>query len=988
MSMNRASVTARRARRARRDPWGRTSLAIIIGLTLAVLAGAYPYYRQETAEVRGREFQALAAVGGLKSGQVLRWRKERLFNAERVAASPQIRQLLADVLRDPGNPGSLAALRDRLQLELTGDQYREVLMFTPDGRVLTSVASAPGSSSAPVDAATQQAIAAALAGREAVLSDLYRGPDGVVQIDVAIAERDTAGPPMAVAVLRSDAADYLFPLIQSWPTPSRSAETLLVQRAGDDVVYLNVPRHRPGSALSQRMPMSRADSPAVQAALGRRGSFEGQSYSGAAVLADLEVVPGSPWFIVAQIDADEALAEQYYRAGEIVIIAGLFLLLAVTAIVSRQRQVKLIGSLVESEREQREVQEAGHIGSYIFDIPSDIWTSSAVLDGIFGIDAAYPRTSEGWAALVHPFDRDEMRAYMRGVIGEHRRFDREYRIVRADDGEERWVLGLGDVEYGADGAPQRMVGAIQDITERRLAQAAKRESDARYRDMFDANPHVMWVFDAETLSFLAVNDAAVAHYGYSREEFLSMTVADIRPPGDLPHLQDSIARAEKTKGIDHIWARHRKRDGTLIDVEITSHPAELGGRRARVVTVYDVTERKQAEAVKTHLEAQLRQSQKMEAIGRLAGGIAHDFNNLLTIIMNTADFASADLKQDDPLRADLEEIHSAGQRAAALTGQLLAFSRKQVLKGDIVQLNTLIANLQPMLARVLGEDLALVVDADKDLGCVRADAGQLEQVIMNFAVNARDAMPEGGTLTFETRNVVLDDADVARNSLMRPGPHVRLTVRDTGVGMDEATRAHVFEPFFTTKERGKGTGLGLSTVYGIVEQTGGSIDVTSEPGRGTTFTICLPRADAAAPAVASAPSPAAASGHETILIVEDEPAVLRTGARILESAGYAVLTATNGLEALRILAGHEGPVHLMLTDVVMPRMGGRELADRVAGIRPEIAIVFTSGYTDDTVLLSDLRDRATRFVGKPYRATELTRTIREALDAPHGHASA
>jgi two-component system cell cycle sensor histidine kinase/response regulator CckA len=549
------------------------------------------------------------------------------------------------------------------------------------------------------------------------------------------------------------------------------------------------------------------------------------------------------------------------------------------------------------------------------------------------------------------------------------------------------VLGLGDVEYGADGTPRRMVGAIKDITERKQAEQTLHDSVAHYREMFEANPNVMWVFDSETLRFLAVNDAAVAHYGYSRDQFLSMTVADIRPPEDLPHLRDAIARSEQTAGIDHVGARHRKQDGTLIDVEVTSHEMDFGGRRARVVTVNDTSERKKADAVRAHLEAQLRHSQKMEAVGQLAGGIAHDFNNLLTIIMTTADLASADLNQDDPLRRELEEIRSAAGRAAALTGQLLAFSRRQILKADVVQLNTLIANLQPMLARVLGADLKLAVVADESLGCVRADAGQLEQVIMNFAINARDAMPSGGTLTFKTRNVDSDAAYVALHPSMRPGPHVMLTVSDTGVGMDEATREHIFEPFFTTKELGKGTGLGLSTVFGIVEQSGGSIEVTSELGRGTTFTIWLPRVDAVQPPDAR-PTPTSVSGNETILIVEDDAAVLRMGARILGPAGYTVLTAGNGLEALGLLARYEGPVHVLLTDVVMPRMGGRELAERVAEIRPEIKVLFTSGYTDDEVLRDGVLDRAARFIGKPYRASDLRRAIREALDAPGHHARA
>lgn len=371
----------------------------------------------------------------------------------------------------------------------------------------------------------------------------------------------------------------------------------------------------------------------------------------------------------------------------------------------------------------------------------------------------------------------------------------------------------------------------------------------------------------------------------------------------------------------------------------------------------------------------------MEAVGRLAGGVAHDFNNLLTAISGHAQILLEDLPADDPARADIEEISRAADRAADLTRQLLAFSRKQMLRPQVLDPNALIGEIQKMLRRLIGEDIELITRLAPDLGAVRADPGQLEQVIMNLAVNARDAMPTGGRLLIETRNVELGEDDARRLAPLQPGPHVVLIVSDTGAGMDESTRERIFEPFFTTKEKGKGTGLGLSTVYGIVQQSGGHIWVYSEPGQGTTFKIYLPRVDAR-PEAAPAPSDAdgAHNGREVVLLVEDEDAVRSLARRILEKRGYTVLTARTGPEALRIAERHDGPIHLILTDVVMPEMSGRELAERIAPTRPDARTLFMSGYTEDDVLRRGVLNEGAAFLEKPFTPSALAQKVREVLD--------
>jgi nitrogen-specific signal transduction histidine kinase/CheY-like chemotaxis protein len=381
------------------------------------------------------------------------------------------------------------------------------------------------------------------------------------------------------------------------------------------------------------------------------------------------------------------------------------------------------------------------------------------------------------------------------------------------------------------------------------------------------------------------------------------------------------------------------------------------GRCTHLVgAVHDITERKQ-------LEAQFRQAQKMESVGQLAGGIAHDFNNLLTMINGTAELALAQLKDTDPLRVDLQEIRKAGEMAAALTRQLLAFSRKQIVQAQVMNLN-------------------LVVMPTRSLGNVKADPGQMEQVIANLAVNARDAMPRGGKLTIEMQDVEFDAEYIRQHGVtVKPGAYVMLAMSDTGIGMDDATRARIFEPFFTTKEPGKGTGLGLSTVYGIVKQTDGFIWVYSEVGLGTSFKIYLPRVAEVISAKPRSSGAAPAHGTETILLVEDLEGMRVVARRMLESVGYTVLTANNGEEALRLLDQYKETVHLMLSDVVMPGMSGRDLAEQLRALRPGMKVLYMSGYTDDAVVRHGVLHEGTPFLSKPFTAIDLTRKVREVLDS-------
>ena len=507
------------------------------------------------------------------------------------------------------------------------------------------------------------------------------------------------------------------------------------------------------------------------------------------------------------------------------------------------------------------------------------------------------------------------------------------------------VYGPSDVELAAELA-RRAATAIETA---RLVRSLE-QSEERYRLLFEASPLPMWVYDAETLRFVAVNGAAVAHYGFTTTEFLGMTTEDL----------------SSDPGI----REHRKKDGTAIDVELTAGRVEFNGRAAALVLANDVTERRA-------LEERLAQAEKMEAIGRLAGGVAHDFNNLITVISGYTEILLARTELDG--REHLAEIRHAADQAAALTRQLLAFSRRQVLHPRVVDVNEIVAGMEPMVRRIIGRDVTVAVRLATGPKTVKADRSQLERVILNLAANARDAMPTGGRLTIETGAVDFDDEFVAARGEGTAGPNVMLSVSDTGVGMSDDIQRQAFEPFFTTKEPGAGTGLGLATVFGVVKQSGGSIYVYSEPGRGTTFKVYLP-ATAPAPEEAEAPAaePAAALGSETIMLVEDDASVRTLVQVMLESKGYRVLVADGPHEAERLCTSS---VDLLLTDVIMPEVNGRSLAERLTTAAPAMRVLFMSGYSDDAVFRHGELSPDAAFIEKPFSDRALARKVREVLDA-------
>src|SRR3989441_7063418 len=558
-------------------------------------------------------------------------------------------------------------------------------------------------------------------------------------------------------------------------------------------------------------------------------------------------------------------------------------------------------------------------------------------------------------------------------------------IVSGTIGEEKAVAAMkaGASDYVSKDNLKRLVPVIEREVreaagrrERHRTEAALRASEVSYSTLVEHSPVGIYRSNTEG-RFLSVNAALVRMLGYaSAAEVLQLDIArDVyADPAERRRLLERDTYTDRQ--YDEVEATWKRKDGARLTVQLSVRAVRQGARVEYYETfVRDVTEQRR-------LQQQLVQSQKMEAVGRLAGGIAHDFNNLLTVITSYCDLLLEDLEREDPKREDVEQVRKAADGATALTRQLLAFSRQQVLAPKVVSMSTVVSGVEKMLRRVIGEDVDLAARLDPDVGSVKADVGQLEQVLMNLAVNARDAMPTGGKLTIETANAEHDPDYAREHDAAAVRRFVMLAVSDTGIGMDEATKARIFEPFFTTKEPGKGTGLGLATVYGIVQQSGGFIWVYSEPGRGTTFKIYLRRVDAPAEGGAAAASGDLPRGTETVLIVEDAAAVRAVMRHVLERQGYVVLEASNGATALELVAGHPAPIHLLLTDVIMPGLSGRQLADRLAALRPDTRVLYASGYTDDAVVRHGVLESGIAYLQKPFTTDSLARKVREVLDCP------
>ncbi|HMD67764.1 MAG TPA: ATP-binding protein [Chitinivibrionales bacterium] len=837
--------------------------ALFVLLLAAIFVTAWYYYRFQERRVVSAVQDELSAVANLKTEQIGAWRRNRLGDAQILSRRALVftengaRKSLLDYVRSMGP--ILAAYKEEYG-------YRSMIVTDTTGRVVNDMG---GTATARVYLDTV-AIRQVVAERKMRFVDFYRCPGcSRTRLDLLapLLGPDTAGAVAGVLVLVCAPENFLYPLVQTWPVPSRTAETLLLQHDGRTIVYLNELRHRKGSALRLRISVNAQGLAAAEIARGGEGLIEGMDYRGVEVFAVGRHVPDSPWYIEAKVDKEEVFAPLRAVGRTTVLVVGLVII--------------VVGSLIVS------------------------W----------------------W------------------MTRERRIFKKQY-LAEA---------GL------------------------RQAQEGLKQSEEKYRSLVDSVDDAILVVQEGTIKFL--NRRAVEVAGFSSEELMGKPFLGFIHPDDRQMVMDNYVK--RMKG-ERVPSRYEFRLGSVGGsekwVEIGAIRIDWNGRPATLNFLTDTTERRHLEKEKERLESQLRQAQKMEAIGTLAGGVAHDFNNLLSIISGYTALALEKTAESDPLHADLTQVGNAAEKAGGVVRQLLLFGRKHPILLQPVNLNNTVKSLVKMLERVIGENITVQFDAGKELWPLEGDEGTIEQVIMNLAVNARDAMPDGGKLTIRTENAAVDQEYCRQHSAGRPGRFVCLVLSDSGTGMDELIQEHIFEPFFTTKAAGKGTGLGLSVVLGIVQQHKGWIEVQSEPGKGTTFEVYFP-STSETPREKTREETLAGSlkgNGERIMLVEDHDEVRLLANEILTANGYAVLAASSAKDALALFEKENGKFNLIFSDVGLPDKSGVWLVEELLK-HGKIPVLFCSGYTDEKSNWDYMKSKNIRFLRKPYSIPDLLAAVKEVL---------
>ncbi len=1025
--------TPRHARE--RFPWGYLA-AFLFG---TVLISTFIWYQieNERQTVLANWQARVTAIAEGRARLVSDWFTARHADADVLASSPAVRALMLDGGRAGDVRSQIVPQLDRVAAAYG---YAGISLMDTQGRVL-----ARSTGAVELGRDSGEAAAVVAARTRTMRVDLFEEPTRkllLMSVPVfAEGGADPARPVMGVVALMMRPETRLFPLLTDDTVPTKTGETLLFRADGPKPSYISPLKGDTAGWSAVDRSLEALGPLAKRAAEGRDTFGEMFDYRAAPVFAATRWIAPAGWGLVLKVDREEALAD-FYQAGRLAGFGAAFLTLALGGLLfSLWRQGQRASLLRDQMKQERAIFNLkGYAEKIVASVPSGLLLLSADLrilsanrsflesfflrrDEVMGRELEHLVRAEGLVRRARevmqsgtaqhdlPFEFDVL----------HRQETRRVRVtitsIRIEEQEEARLLLI-----------------VEDLSEEERLQAARKESEQRFQDLVQGLDAIVWEADASTLRFSFVSQRAQTLFGFPTDRWLDEPdfFSKRIHPEDRAKVM-SKCRTALARGEDHeLEYRALTATGEIVWMRDIVHvvpdaPGNAGQLRGLTV---DLTELKRADEALRTSEDQLRQAQKMDAVGKLAGGIAHDFNNLLMVIRGDGDLILRRLPPSHPLRKNAEGIREAADQAATLTRQLLAFSRKQVLAPKVLDLNSIVAGMQTMLQRLIGETINLVTVPEAMLGRVKADPGQIEQVIMNLAVNARDAMPDGGRLMIRTVNVRAGEAPPLPGAASPPArPHVLLEVSDSGTGMDANIQAHLFEPFFTTKEPGKGTGLGLSTVYGIVEQSGGSVTVETELGRGTTFRIYLPQVEAPAPvapplarptpsvtasvarpapapAVAAAPPPpprrvqpepvrvsatplepaavsqAAPQHTETILLVEDALRVRAVVREILEMNGYNVLEARHGVEALEINDRHRGPIHLMLTDVVMPQMSGRELAQRLQPLRPDMRVLYMSGYTDDAIVRHGVLGAGMAFLSKPFTPDALALKVREVLDTP------
>ncbi|MEC4684961.1 MAG: PAS domain S-box protein [Nitrospirota bacterium] len=962
------------------DPW--LWVIFVSVLAIGVIAGGYWYDQKQIQMIRNSKCHELRTIAQLKINQIVAWRNKSIFGIQVYASSPLFRGSAVRWLQESENPRLKDQILKEWELTRKLDGFKNIILADLDGNIKLSL----NPDVTRLSPLTRKMVNKAATTEDVVFGDFFQSPsNSAIYIDVTAPILNTAGQPVAVLVLQLDPAKDLYPFIKFWPNPSPSSETLLVSKDGK-VLFLNKLRYNPQSALTKSLPLTRLTNPAVQSALGQEDIFDGKDYRGVTVVADISHVPDTDWFLVTKVDKSEILADARERSLYIEMIVVLLLVLAGTGsgFIYRHQRERIYRKLYSAEKEHNDILEEFRITLYSIgdgvismDKFGRIRHMNPVAEKLTGWNEAEARGKPLGEVfhIIHEKTRKVLNDPGESVLhkGGMVKLPEDVLLI-ARDGTEH---PIADSAAPINGNRDKLIGIVlvfSDVTKEREARRALRESERRYRNFFmdDITGDFIATPDGELLD---CNPAFLRMLGFkSVEEARKHNMTTLF---SSPEASDDLLNLliKDKKVLDH-ELEMRRVDGKPIQViENVFGKFDSNGNLIEIQGyLIDITERKR-------LEQQLLQAQKMEAVGRLAGGVAHDFNNQLSVIMGYSEMALEETAKAGSVRHDyLQEILRAAQHSADLTRQLLAFARKQIISPRVLDLNNTVTDILKMLQRLIGEDIELIWKPGADLGKVKIDPSQIDQILANLLVNARDAISGVGRIIIRTENVVFDEAYCADHFGFIPGEFVLLEVSDNGCGMDKETMDNIFEPFFSTKEHGKGTGLGLATVYGIVKQNEGFINVYSEPGEGTTFRIYLSRFAEEASCVPAAPAPETVQqGTETVLLVEDEVTIMKMAKHMLEKLGYTVLAVSTPAEALRQIETYPEDIHLLITDIVMPEMNGRHLADQLCSIKPSLKCLFMSGYTANAIAHRGILEEGVHFIQKPFSIKDLSAKVREAL---------